>query len=54
MRHWDHAFTAAWPDITELGFDDRFFRMWRYYMCYCEAGFVHGHIDVGQFVLSRT
>lgn len=54
MRRWDHAFTAAWPDITELGFDDRFFRMWRYYMCYCEAGFVHGHIDVGQFVLSRT
>ena len=53
MRRWDHGFRAAWPKIAALGFDDRFYRMWRYYMCYCEAGFVHGHIDVGQFVLTR-
>ncbi len=53
MRRWDHGFRAAWPKIAALGFDDRFYRMWRYYMCYCEAGFVHDHIDVGQFVLTR-
>lgn len=53
MRRWDHGFRAAWPKIAALGFDDRFYRMWRYYMCYCEAGFVNGHIDVGQFVLTR-
>ena len=53
MRRWDHGFRTAWPKIAALGFDDRFYRMWRYYMCYCEAGFVHDHIDVGQFVLTR-
>lgn len=53
MRRWHRAFQENWPEIRKLGFDDRFYRMWRYYMAYCEAGFKTGIIDVGQFVIER-
>ena len=53
LRRWNRAFTAAWPQIEPLGFDERFFRMWRYYLFYCEAGFEMGHIDVHQFAMER-
>ena len=52
LRRWDTAFQAAWPEIKTMGFDDRFFRMWRYYLCYCEVGFETCQIDVGHFTLS--
>ena len=48
---WRERFLAAWPEIKGLGFDDRFKRMWDYYLCYCEAGFRSGAIDVGFFKL---
>ncbi len=53
LRRWDAAFREAWPQIERLGFDRRFYRMWRYYLCICEAGFDLGRIDVGQFVIER-
>ncbi len=51
LRRWDQTFQANWPEIKKLGFDERFYRMWRYYFCYCEVGFDQGVIDVGQFVI---
>ena len=54
LRRWDRAFRETWSDIEGLGFDQRFFRMWRYYLCYCEVGFELGRIDVGQFVIERA
>jgi cyclopropane-fatty-acyl-phospholipid synthase len=45
---WAERFEAALPDIRSLGFDDRFVRMWRYYLAYCRTGFEHGSIDVMQ------
>ncbi|MDQ0455504.1 SAM-dependent methyltransferase [Rhizobium paknamense] len=50
---WDRSFTAHWPQIAPLGFDERFFRMWRYYLHYCAAGFRTGRLDVVQFELAR-
>lgn len=44
---WRDRFMAAWPAIEKLGFDASFKRMWEYYLCYCEAGFRNGAIDVG-------
>ena len=44
---WRERFLAAWPEIAKLGFDPAFKRMWDYYLCYCEAGFRQGAIDVG-------
>jgi cyclopropane-fatty-acyl-phospholipid synthase len=34
--------------VRELGFDERFVRMWRYYLAYCRAGFDAGTVDVMQ------
>ena len=51
LRRWDVDFLAAWPEIEKLGFDERFRRMWHYYLRYCEAGFDAGRINVGQFVI---
>lgn len=53
LRRWDADFVANWKDIQPHGFDLRFYRMWRYYLAYCEAGFDKGRIDVGQFLLER-
>ncbi|WP_037067379.1 SAM-dependent methyltransferase [Allorhizobium undicola] len=50
---WDRSFTAQWSHIAPLGFDERFFRMWRYYLHYCAAGFRTGRLDVVQFELGR-
>ena len=51
---WLEAFDGAWPRISEMGFDDRFRRMWRYYLAYCGAGFASGRTDVRQIVLDRA
>ncbi len=53
LRRWDSAFRTAWPEIKTMGFDDRFFRMWRYYLCYCEVGFEIEQINVGHFTLAN-
>jgi cyclopropane-fatty-acyl-phospholipid synthase len=47
LAEWDRRFVAAWPDIAGASarFDERFFRMWRYYLAYCEAGFRTGRLD---------
>jgi len=52
LRRWRENFEAKWPDIAPMGFDERFRRLWRYYLCYCEAGFRAGTISVGQFRLT--
>jgi cyclopropane-fatty-acyl-phospholipid synthase len=36
-----------------LGFDERFRRLWEYYLAYCEAGFLSGNIDVRQVVFAK-
>ena len=52
---WDRRFQTAWPDIRRMGsFDERFRRMWRFYLAYCEAGFRSGRTDVIQLALNRV
>lgn len=53
LAAWLERFDAAWPEIARLGFDDRFRRMWRYYLAYCEAGFNTGRISVQQWAFER-
>ncbi len=43
---WRKQFNKAWPEISKLGFDEKFRRMWNLYLCYCEGGFRAGSIDV--------
>lgn len=51
LMEWEKAFIAKWPKLKTMGFDDKFYRMWLYYLHYCGAGFRANRIDVGQFHL---
>ena len=53
LADWRARFHQAWPTLTPMGFDERFRRKWDYYLCYCEAGFLAGAIDVGLYRLRR-
>ncbi|GAA0781460.1 class I SAM-dependent methyltransferase [Roseibium denhamense] len=50
LSEWRQRFRQAWPNIRPLGFDERFKRLWEFYLHYCEAGFRAGNIDVRQMV----
>jgi cyclopropane-fatty-acyl-phospholipid synthase len=52
LYEWRARFLRAWPKIEKLGFNDRFRRMWDYYLAYCEVGFRTGIVDVGFFKLA--
>lgn len=54
LTEWRTRFQASWPRIAELGFPERFRRLWDYYFCYCEAGFRAATIDVGLYVLAKS
>jgi cyclopropane-fatty-acyl-phospholipid synthase len=53
LATWRNNFRAAWPNLKPLGFDERFRRLWEYYLAYCEAGFLSGNIDVRQVVFAK-
>lgn len=53
LAQWRDSFRSAWPEIAPLGFDERFRRLWEYYLSYCEAGFRSGAIDVRHLVFAR-
>lgn len=50
---WRAAFHARLAEIRALGFDQRFLRIWDFYLAYCEAGFRAGSVDVMQFTLLK-
>ena len=43
----------AWNNISPLGFDETFKRMWEFYLSYCEAGFKSRNINLIQFSMSN-
>ena len=49
LEEWRNRFLGAWSEIEPLGFDQRFRRMWEYYLTYCEVGFRFRAINVGLF-----
>ena len=53
LEHWHARFQAAWPTIKTMEFDERFRRMWEYYLAYCQAGFDTRALDVGFYKLVR-
>lgn len=52
LAEWRQRFWDAWKQIEPMGFDNRFKRLWEFYMYYCEAGFRSGHINVRQVIYS--
>lgn len=53
LNHWRHNFQQALPQVRRLGFDETFIRMWRYYLCFCEGGFLERVIHTAQFLLAK-
>jgi cyclopropane-fatty-acyl-phospholipid synthase len=53
LNQWAHTFQGAWKSIEPLGFDERFRRLWLFYLAYCEAGFRTGRTDVIQLGLAK-
>ena len=51
---WEEAFLANWRNIQPMGFDERFRRMWQFYLSYCAAGFRAHSIDVFQIQLTKS
>ncbi|MBE7185037.1 MAG: class I SAM-dependent methyltransferase [Methylobacterium mesophilicum] len=50
LREWRERFWRAWHNIVPLGFDERFRKLWEFYLFYCEAGFRAEYIDVRQVI----
>ena len=46
LRRWHASFKSRTGEIRALGFDAAFLRLWEFYLCYCEAGFMNGRVDV--------
>jgi cyclopropane-fatty-acyl-phospholipid synthase len=53
LRRWRANLEAKRPTAELLGFDERFWRFWMLYLCYCEAAFMERHISDVQLVLAR-
>lgn len=53
LRLWRERFLERWNEIKKLGYTEEFRRKWVYYLCYCEAGFAEGSIDVGIYQYRR-
>ena len=54
LRRWRHKFMAEKEQVLQLGFDERFMRIWEFYLAYCEAAFDGSDIDVMQFTLQKS
>ena len=54
LWHWRQRFLSQLDEVRSLGFDDRFIRMWEYYLCYCEAAFREAAVRVVQIVWDKT
>ncbi|MEM1045012.1 MAG: cyclopropane-fatty-acyl-phospholipid synthase family protein [Pseudomonadota bacterium] len=53
LSEWRERFDGNWPAIKPLGFDERFKKLWQFYLHYCEAGFRAGNIDVRHMIFAR-
>lgn len=53
LSDWHQAFDQKTDKLAQLGYDQRFVRMWRYYFCYCEGGFLERSISTVQLIASR-
>ncbi len=54
LRRWRETFLAERAHVLQLGFDERFIRIWEFYLAYCEAAFDQASIDVVQYTLQRA
>ena len=54
LKRWREAFLGARGQVLQGGFDERFMRIWEFYLAYCEAAFCESNIDVLQYTLQKS
>ncbi len=53
LKIWRENFNRARPQVLQMGFDEKFIRLWGLYLSYCEGAFRAKRINVGQFLMAR-
>ena len=53
LRHWRQRFMARLDEVRAQGYDERFIRMWEFYLAYCEGGFLERSIGDVHLLLAR-
>jgi cyclopropane-fatty-acyl-phospholipid synthase len=53
LRHWRERFLARQADVRRLGYPDEFIRLWEFYLCYCEGGFLERQLGDVQMLLTK-
>jgi cyclopropane-fatty-acyl-phospholipid synthase len=53
LRHWLRRFDETREQVTQLGFDESFIRLWRFYLSHCIAGFETGRTQAYQYELTH-
>jgi len=53
LRHWRERFEQQRDRVRALGYSESFLRMWEYYLCYCEGGFLERTISVAQLLFTK-
>ena len=53
LRRWHETFNDRWDEVAQMGFDDRFRRMWNFYLTSCAGAFKGGNCDVTQITVTR-
>ena len=53
LQLWHEQFAAQKAHVLQLGFDERFIRIWEFYLSYCEAAFLEASTDVVQYTLRK-
>jgi cyclopropane-fatty-acyl-phospholipid synthase len=53
LKRWRERFLARRTDVLALGFDERFMRIWEFYLAYCEGAFLENNVNVVQYTLQK-
>jgi cyclopropane-fatty-acyl-phospholipid synthase len=53
LKQWREAFMGKLDEVRSQGFDERFIRMWEFYLCYCEGGFIERSIGTAQVLIAK-
>jgi cyclopropane-fatty-acyl-phospholipid synthase len=54
LASWRARFVDRLDGVRAQGFDERFIRLWNFYLAYCEAAFAEGNTDVTQYTLEKA
>lgn len=53
LHCWNQAFEGSWPELKQLGYSEEFRRLWLFYLCYCEGGFIERVISTHHIIARK-